>query len=108
MTAAQAAAFDQVCLDSSVALWPGSVTFGSSATEYPCAILVGSGEATVNAGGIQAEEIVTIEISRDLLVTAPGIGTMVEDVATGKRYEIYRVLPEAARWLIRAAIFPQA
>lgn len=108
MTSAQAAAFDRRCLDSSQALWPGSVTFGSGTTQYACSVLVGSGEAVVNGGGIQAEEAITIELDRDLLVTAPEVGTMVADVATGKRYEIYRVLAEASRWLIRGAIFPRA
>ena len=104
MTAAQAAAFDQRCLDSSMALWPGSVRIGT--TSYRASVVVGSGEAVVNAGGIQAQEALTVEISRDLLDEAPTIGHMIEDVATGKSYEIDRVLAEASRWLIRAAIFP--
>lgn len=105
MTAAQAAAFDDRCLESSVALYPGAVILGD--TTYRAAVVAGPGEAVVNAAGIQAVEALTVEISRQLLAEAPEVGRhMIEDVATGKRYEIYRVLPEASRWLIRAAIFP--
>lgn len=104
MTAAQAAAFDQRCLESSQALWPGSVVIGG--VTYDCALVIGSGEGLLDEGGIQALESVSVEISRDLLEDAPGVGTVLQDASTSKRYEITRVLAEATRWLIRAARFP--
>lgn len=104
MNAALSATFDRLCLASSRALWPGRVRIGSA--NYDASVVVGPGEAVVNAGGIQATEAVAVEISTDLLTTAPAIGTIIEDLGTGKRYEIFRVLEESCRWLIRAALFP--
>lgn len=104
MNAAAAAAFDRQCLSSSQALWPGEVNLGDG--NLSASVLVGAGEEVIAADGRQATESLTVEISTDLLETAPAVGTMIEDVATGSRYEIYRVLREPSRWLIRAAKFP--
>lgn len=105
MNAAQDSAFDELCLASSEALWPGRVRLDGET--YAAAVVTGPGTAVMDGDGILATASLTVEISRSVLATAPVAGAMIEDLADGRRYEIISVLAEAARWLIRAAIFPR-
>lgn len=106
MDAAAERAFDEAAFESSKVLWPGRVRIGQQVIAASVVVTTG-GEMRIDEGGLMAVEELAIEIGRcgqDLWLRS---GQMVEHVETGKRYEIYRVLEEPSRWLVRAAMFPE-
>lgn len=92
-------------LEAQMGRYPGQVSIRGEIHE--CALLVGRGGSLMDDSGIYATEAITTILPLDRFAEAPSPGTMVEDVATGQRYELISTRRNTAAWIFRAGIFPR-
>ena len=87
-------------------LKPGSVIIGE--TPHEGAIFHGTERLEQERGGYASVKTIVFHLDKVALSDAPEIGTMMTEVATGEKYELYEVggldLP---KWILRGATFPE-
>lgn len=96
---------EQAELEAQMARWPGQVAIGEEV--YDCALIIGRGASLMDDNGIYATEAITTIIPRNQIAEAPAPGKMLENVETGRRYELISTRRNTAAWIFRGGIFPR-
>lgn len=95
----------QAELEAQMARWPGKISIGD--VVYDCALIIGRRASLMDDNGIYATETITAIIPRDEIAVVPAPGKMLENVATGRRYELISTRQNTAAWIFRGGIFPR-